>query len=106
MNTSSGVSATVEINPVVSGPEYFVPPPFAAIVAVVNEPIAFSINNKGFSYSVDWGDGKVSEGIVPESGTDLISHKWDKKGDYAMTIEVRESGEQKYFYSLSIRIYE
>lgn len=86
--------------------EYLIPPPFATIVAKTRVPFSFSINRAGVSYSINWGDGTVSKGVVPSGNSFIVSHEWEKQGDYMAQVDIREDGAQKYFYSFPVRIYE
>lgn len=90
----------------VSGGTFFIPPPFAAIVLKKDFPLSFSINRAGVYYSVDWGDGERSEGLVPSNNFQIIEHVWKKNGDYTMKMDIRDEGQQLYFYSFPVRIYE
>lgn len=86
--------------------EYLTPPPFATIVAKTRVPFSFSINRAGVSYLINWGDGTVSKGVVPSGNSFIVSHEWEKQGDYMAQVDIREDGAQKYFYSFPVRIYE
>lgn len=86
--------------------EFLIPPPFATIVARAHAPFSFSINRAGVSYTITWGDGSVSKGIVPDGNSFIVSHEWGKRGDYTVQVDIRDGGTQKYFYSFPVRIYE
>ncbi len=88
------------------GKEFLVPPPFATIVARAHVPFSFSINRAGVSYSINWGDGFVSKGTVPNGNSFIVSHEWEKQGDYTVQVDIHDGETQKYFYSFPVRIYE
>jgi hypothetical protein len=88
------------------GQEFLVPPPFATIVARIHVPFSFSVNRAGVSYTINWGDGSVSKGTVPNGNSFIISHEWEKQGDYTVQVDIHDGETQKYFYSFPVRIYE
>ncbi len=105
-DSSSNTSTTFPDTISVSGSEYEIPPPFAALITEVGQPLAFSIQNRGYAYSINWGDGIISDGIVSDTGIAISSHIWQSKGDYSVKVDVKENGAQKYFYTLPVRVYE
>lgn len=86
------------------GAGFLVPPPSATLTIAPGTPIVFSIN-RGASYRVDWGSGTAESGTTSKDGITLLTHAWDKEGDYTVEIAVTDGGktETKTF---PIRVYK
>lgn len=101
LSTSSNGSSTVSAP---SGSGFALPPPLATINTKVNTPLVFSINRES-SYKIQWGDGNREDGAVPEDSSRLVSHLWEKKGDYTIQFELKEK-ELTHTYSFPVRVYD
>ncbi|MFA6407167.1 MAG: PKD domain-containing protein [Candidatus Paceibacterota bacterium] len=85
------------------GSEYFTPAPPATFVTKVGVPVVFSIN-RGTSYSITWGDSKIDEGTVAQELIKLVSHTWEKEGDFSVKVSVKGNGVSQT-YTFPIRVY-
>jgi C1A family cysteine protease len=61
--------------------------------------------NDDVSFTVDWDDGKVEEGLGPvASGEQLmINHSWNKKGSYTIRVQAKDThGNESYWTTLPV----
>lgn len=98
---SGGVNSTTTL--AATGSNFVLPPPFTAIMTMVNVPLAFSIN-RDVDYTIDWADGTTEKGKVPGGKSALISHEWKRSGDYTVTFVISDTKESRT-YSFPVRVY-
>lgn len=89
--------------PIPTGAGFLTPASPATITTKIGAQIIFSIN-RGATYSVDWGDGVKDQGSVETESVKLVSHAWQKEGDFSIKILVRGSGVSQD-YTFPIRVY-
>ena len=61
--------------------------------------------NDEVSFTVDWDDGVIEEGLGPvASGEELIvNHSWNKKGSYTIRVQAKDShGNESYWMTLPV----
>ena len=59
--------------------------------------------NEKVGYQADWQDGKKDTGNLDIGKTAILSHKWDKAGDYTLNFKTTSSkGEKQYQIVISI----
>lgn len=79
-------------------------PPFFSIATRVKQPIFFSLNRE-LSFKVSWGDNIEEEGTVPKDSSVVLSHIWERRGDYVVIFSITEKDVTQNF-SFPVRIYE
>ncbi len=102
-STLSVISPTASSSQFATGTGFFIPPPFFAISAKENEPVSFSLNQKG-GYTIAWGDGGTENISVSENQTKVVLHSWVRRGDYEMYVIFSDAGrreEQTFFVRIN-----
>lgn len=84
--------------------EQKLPPLIFAVKAGISAN--FTINNKeGYvlNYEVDWQDGKQDNGQVEKGEKKILSHNWQKAGDYEIQFTIKGNNKtNKYTFNISI----
>lgn len=61
--------------------------------------------NESLEYEVDWQDENQEAGAIVRGEKKVLSHKWDKRGEYFIKFKIIIIGEEKE-YKVSINIFE
>jgi len=92
--SSSGGGKDETVSPVV----YTIKSGDTAYFTIINR------ENRNINYEVDWQDGNTDKGTLDKEEKAVLSHKWDKEGEYLIKFKVITIGEEKE-YQFSINIF-
>ncbi|NCN52884.1 hypothetical protein GW950_00265 [Candidatus Wolfebacteria bacterium] len=99
---SIGENAGIDIQGVMTEPPnpiiYTVEAGSLAYFTIVNK------DSKSLEYKVDWKDGKNNTGSLEKGEKIVLSHEWDKAGEYFIKFKITTIGKERE-YQVSINIF-